>query len=95
MRSPIAGLFVMALIFGLVHAPGMVLRGAGVSEGLGDQTDVLTAAAYTIGVQSVAAFFFGVVWLRTRNLPALMVIHAATDLLSNLPRFAAALWPTA
>jgi membrane protease YdiL (CAAX protease family) len=47
----------------------------------------LTAAAYTIGVQSVAAFFFGIFWMRTRNLPALVVIHAATDLLSNLPDF--------
>ena len=93
LRSPIAGLVLMALIFGLVHAPGMVLRGAGGVEGLGEHPDALTAAAYTIAVQSVAAFFFGVVWMRTRNLPALMIIHAATDLLSNLPRFLAAMVP--
>ena len=86
-KSPVAGLMLMALIFGLVHAPGMVLRGAGGVEGLGEHPDALTAAAYTIGVQSVAAFFFGIFWMRTRNLPALVVIHAATDLLSNLPDF--------
>jgi len=95
LRSPVAGLVVMALIFGLVHAPGMVLRGAGGVEGLGEHPDALTAAAYTICVQSVAAFFFGIVWLRTRNLPALILIHAATDLLPSIPRFLAAMVPAA
>lgn len=82
-KSDIAGLFVMAAIFGLVHAPGMVLRGAGVVEGLGANPDMLTAAAYTIAVQAVAAFMFGILWLRTRNLLAVMLVHAAMDLLSN------------
>jgi len=85
LRSDVAGLFVMALIFGLVHAPGMVLRGAGVAEGLGSNPDMLTAAAYTVAVQSVAAFMFGILWLRTRNLLAVMLVHAAFDLLSNAP----------
>ncbi len=84
-KSDVAGLFVMALIFGLVHAPGMVLRGAGVQEGLGANPDMLTAAAYTITVQAVAAFMFGILWLRTRNLLAVMLVHAAMDLLSNAP----------
>ncbi len=86
-KSPVAGLVLMALVFGLVHAPGMVLRGAGGVEGLGEHPDAWTAAAYTIGVQSVAAFFLGIVWMRMRNLPVVIVIHAATDLLSNLPDF--------
>jgi uncharacterized protein len=85
LRSDIAGLFAMALIFGLMHAPGIVLRGAGVAEGLGAAPDVLTAVAYTVAVQSVAAFMFGVLWLRTRNLLAVMLVHAAFDLLSNAP----------
>jgi membrane protease YdiL (CAAX protease family) len=86
-RSEIAGLCVMALIFGLVHAPGMVLRGAGEIEGLGASPDWATAAAYVIVVQSVAAFYVGIFWLRTRNLPAVMIIHAATDLLPSLREF--------
>lgn len=85
LRSDVAGLFAMALIFGLVHAPGIVLRGAGVAEGLGATPDVLTAAAYTVAVQSIAAFMFGILWLRTRNLLAVMLVHAAFDLLSNAP----------
>ncbi len=83
LRSDVAGLMLMALVFGLVHAPGIVLRGAGVVEGLGAHPDIWEAAAYTIAVHSVAAFMFGIVWLRTRNLVAVVLIHAATDLLSN------------
>jgi membrane protease YdiL (CAAX protease family) len=73
----------MALLFGLVHAPGIVLRGAGVDEGLGAHPDIWTAAAYVIAVQAVAALVFGILWLRTRNLLVVVLFHAATDLLSN------------
>jgi membrane protease YdiL (CAAX protease family) len=83
LKSDVAGMLLMALVFGLVHAPGLVLRGAGVSEGLGAHPDMLSAMAYTVVVHSVAAFMFAVVWLRTRNLLAVMLIHAGTDLLSN------------
>ena len=86
-RSEFSGLCAMALIFGLVHAPGIVLRGGGAIEGLGSSPDWATAAAYVIVVQSVAAFYFGIFWMRTRNLPAVMVIHALTDLLPNLQEF--------
>jgi membrane protease YdiL (CAAX protease family) len=83
LRSDVAGMLLMAIVFGLVHAPGIVLRGAGVAEGLGEHPDVLTAMAYTIAVQSVVAILFAVVWMRTRNLAVVILIHAATDLLSN------------
>jgi membrane protease YdiL (CAAX protease family) len=90
-RSEIAGLFLMALIFGLIHAPGMVLRGAGGSEGLGSGVDPFTAMAYVIAIQSIAALFLGIVWMRTHNLPAVMIIHAATDLFPTMPSFTKAL----
>jgi uncharacterized protein len=86
-RSELAGLFLMALIFGLVHAPGMVLRGAGGAEGLGSGVEPLTAMAYVIAIQSVAAIFLGLVWMRTHSLPAVMIIHAATDLFPAIPDF--------
>jgi membrane protease YdiL (CAAX protease family) len=86
-RSEVAGLVVMAILFGLMHTPGMVLRGAGEVEGLSMNPDWATAAAYTIVVQSVAAFYLGIFWMRTRNLPAVMIVHAATDLLPNLSDF--------
>ncbi len=83
LKSDVAGLCIMAVLFGLVHAPGIVLRGAGVDEGLGANPDIWTAAAYTIAVQAVAALVFGILWLRTRNLLVVVLFHAATDLLSN------------
>jgi uncharacterized protein len=86
-RSELAGLFLMALIFGLIHAPGMVLRGAGGAEGLGSGVDPLTAMSYVIAIQSVAAIFLGLVWMRTHSLPAVMIIHAATDLFPAIPGF--------
>jgi membrane protease YdiL (CAAX protease family) len=38
-------------------------------------------------VLSVGGIFFGIVWARTKNLWAVMFIHAATDLLPNLKQF--------
>ena len=43
--------------------------------------------AYAIVVLSVAGIFFGIVWARTKNLFAVMFIHAATDLLPNFKQF--------
>lgn len=91
LKSDLAGLFIMALIFGLVHAPGIVLRGAGVDEGLGAHPDWITAAAYTVCVHAIAALLFGILWLRTRNLLVVILVHAATDLLSNAPKLLDAL----
>ncbi len=86
-KSEIAGVFAMALIFGLIHAPGIILRGAGGVEGLSANPGVAEAVAYTVVTQAVGAFYLGIIWLRTRNLPAVMIVHAATDLLPALPGF--------
>ncbi len=86
-KSEIAGLFAMAVIFGLIHAPGIILRGAGGVEGLSANPGVAEAVAYMVVTQAVGAFYLGIIWLRTRNLPAVMIVHAATDLLPALPGF--------
>jgi membrane protease YdiL (CAAX protease family) len=90
-KSEVAGLFVMALIFGLIHAPGIVLRGAGGAEGLSASPGVAEAMAYTVVTQAVGAFYLGIVWMRTRSLPAVMIVHAATDLLPATPGLVKAL----
>jgi len=36
---------------------------------------------------AVSGIFFGIIWARTRNLAALVIIHAATDLFPNLSGF--------
>jgi membrane protease YdiL (CAAX protease family) len=86
-RSEITGVVLMALIFGLAHAPGFIFRHAGTVEGLGANPTALDAIAYTITTLAVSGVFFGVVWARTKNLFALVLIHAATDLFPNLSDF--------
>lgn len=87
LRSPWGSIFVTSFIFGVVHAPGMYLRGAGVIEGLGGAPSLLTCVSYCIAVQSVTGIFFGILWHRTRNLWILMGIHAITDLVPHLYGF--------
>ncbi len=77
----------MAALFGLAHAPGYVLRGRHLMEGMGKAPDILTAAAYSIAVVSPIGLMFGVLWKRTRNLWLLVFLHGWTDLLPNLADF--------
>jgi uncharacterized protein len=86
-KSEVTGVALMALAFGLAHAPGFILRKAGLAEAIGQNPSAADAIAYAVVVLSVSGIFFGIVWARTRNLFALMIIHAATDLLPNLKEF--------
>ena len=86
-RSEISGVALMALTFGLAHAPGFILRRAGLYEAIGTSPSPADSIAYAIVVLSVAGIFFGIVWARTKNLFAVMFIHAATDLLPNFKEF--------
>jgi len=82
-RSPVAGLFLAALLFGLAHAPGLWLRGAGAMEGMTEPPSLALAAAYCVTTMGVAGLVFGVLWLRTRNWLLLVALHGLTDALSN------------
>jgi len=86
-RSEITGVILMSLIFGLAHAPGFIFRHAGAVEGLGANPSALDAVAYSITTLAISGVFFGVIWARTKNLFALMLIHAAADLFPNLSDF--------
>jgi len=77
----------MSLVFGLAHAPGFILRQAGTVEGLGANPTVLNAIAYSIVVLAVSGVLFGVIWARTKNLFALVLLHSAGDLLPNFADF--------
>jgi membrane protease YdiL (CAAX protease family) len=85
--SEVTGVTLMALAFGLAHAPGFIFRHAGTVEGLGANPSAADAIAYAITTLAVSGIFLGVVWARTRNLFALIIIHAATDLLPNFSQF--------
>lgn len=87
LKSDVGAICITALVFGIVHAPGMYLRGAGVIEGLGDSPSFLTVISYCIAIQSVPGLFLGIIWSKTRNLWLLMAIHAMIDLIPSLPQF--------
>ncbi len=44
----------------------------------------MMAVGYSIVMTSLAGLFLGVLWIRTRNLAVLIIVHAATDFLPNL-----------
>jgi len=84
LRSPWAGLVVAAVLFGLVHAPGLYLRTAATQEALGSHPSLLMAVGYSIVMISLAGLFMGVLWMRTKNFAVLVIVHGAGDLLPNL-----------
>jgi len=87
-KSEVSGTVLMSLIFGLAHAPGFIFRHAGEVEGLGANPSAFDAVAYSIVVLAISGVTFGVIWARTKNLFAVMLIHAAGDLLPNFAAFA-------
>ena len=86
-KSEISGVILMSVVFGLAHAPGFILRQAGTVEGLGANPTVLNAIAYSIVVLAASGVSFGVIWARTKNLFALLLLHSAGDLLPNFADF--------
>jgi membrane protease YdiL (CAAX protease family) len=84
LRSPWGGLAVAALLFGLVHAPGLYLRTTATQESIGLHPSLLMAVGYSIVMTSLAGLFVGVLWMRTKNLAVVVIVHAAGDFLPNL-----------
>jgi membrane protease YdiL (CAAX protease family) len=76
-------------VFGLAHAPGLWLRGAGAIEGLGTAPSLAVSVAYSVATMAVAGIVFGVLWARTRNWLLLVGLHGLADALSNAPAFIA------
>ena len=87
LKSATGGIICTACIFGLVHAPGLFLRGAE-SEGMEEQMPFLFWAAYTIVYMGITGIFLGIIYYKTKNLWLVMAIHAMVDLLPNFPEFA-------
>lgn len=86
LKSSTGAIIISALIFGLVHAPGLYLRGAE-SEGVSEQLPLMFWGAYCIVYMSVAGIFLGIIYSKTKNLWLLMAIHAMVDLLPNAGDF--------
>ncbi len=84
LHSPAAGLLLAALLFGLVHAPGLYLRPAATQEAIGLHPRLMLAVGYSIVLTSLAGLFIGVLWMRTKNFAVVVLVHAAGDLLPYL-----------
>jgi len=78
LRSGAWAVVITSLLFGLAHAPGLYLRPELTGEALGEPS-LLLAVGYSVCVLSVAGFLFGTLWLRTRNLLLVALLHGLND----------------
>lgn len=83
-KSELGGIVIASVLFGLLHAPGLYLRTQGTGEALSAHPSLLSAIGYSFVITSVAGFFLGTLWARTRNFAVVVLVHAAADLLPNL-----------
>ena len=85
-NSETAAVATAALVFALVHVPGLWMRdGASVA---GHSANLVQVIAYAIAVLSPAGLFLGFVWARTRSLLLVVLLHACVDALPNAADFA-------
>jgi membrane protease YdiL (CAAX protease family) len=85
--SQVSAVVMSSLVFGLAHAPGIWLRGAGLQEGLGVDPSLLTTLAYVVVTQGVAGLMFGTLWARTRSFALVVLLHGFIDAPSNAASF--------
>lgn len=76
LRNEWSAMFIASLAFALVHVPGIVLRG----NEAGDPALMTVSAILLLSATSIT---FGFIWMRTRNLLILILLHAAGDLLPS------------
>ena len=86
-RSPATAIVITALLFGLMHSPGLYLRPEITGEAVGAAPSLLHAVGYSVLITSTTGFFLGVLWHRTRNLWLLAIVHAVNDLVPGLDDF--------
>jgi membrane protease YdiL (CAAX protease family) len=86
MKSEMAAVVIGALVFAMVHVPGLWLRSGG--DVAGHSQSLLAVSAYAIAVLSPAGVFLGVMWMRTRSLLLVILLHAIIDVLPNTAEFA-------
>ena len=84
-KSAWAGVFVTSLIFGVVHAPGLFMRGGPGVDGW--STDPWQVVAYTFGVLAPMGLLFGLIYARTKSLLLVVLLHGLVDVLPNMSEF--------
>jgi len=81
MKSPVAGIVLTSILFGLAHWPGLYLRGGPDVDGW--STDPLQVAAYTVATLSPLSVSLGLLWARSRSLLLIILVHGAIDALPH------------
>lgn len=81
MRSPVAGIAVTSILFGLAHWPGLYFRGGPGVDGW--STDPIQVAAFTIATLSPLSVSLGLLWARSRSLLLIVIVHGAIDALPH------------
>jgi membrane protease YdiL (CAAX protease family) len=89
-HSAAGGIVISALLFALIHAPGLYLRTAGTGESF-TSPSLLFAIGYAITVLSPIGLFFGYLWSRTRNILVVVLVHGAVDAIPHIVEVARAL----
>ncbi len=82
MRSEVRGLLAASLLFGLYHLPYAYF-----SESWPAHGNILWALSSVIAEQAVTGIILGVLWMRTRNLAAPILLHALINTLPILTMF--------
>lgn len=85
LKSEAGAVVTGAVLFALAHVPGLYLRGHPGVDGY--SSDPVQVVAFTIAVLSPIALLFGTLWARTRGLLLIVLLHAAVDVLPNMPDF--------
>jgi membrane protease YdiL (CAAX protease family) len=85
LRTEAGAVVTGAVLFALAHVPGLYLRGHPGVDGY--SSDPIRVIAFTIAVLSPVALLFGTLWARTRSLLLIVLLHAAVDVLPNMPEF--------
>jgi membrane protease YdiL (CAAX protease family) len=81
LKSPVAGITLTSVLFGLSHWPGLYLRGGPGVDGW--STDPIQVAAFTIATLSPLAVALGLLWARSRSLLLIVLVHGAIDALPH------------
>jgi len=81
LKSPVAGITLTSVLFGLAHWPGLYLRGGPGVDGW--STDPVQVAAFTIATLSPLSVALGLLWARSRSLLLIVLVHGAIDALPH------------
>lgn len=85
--SPLVGICLASLLFGLAHAPGIYLRRGDKRGPLGEKPALIDALLYAVLVLSPTGWFTGLLYWRTQSLLAPVLVHATIDAVAHTVEF--------